>query len=567
MIALSHHRTLLPAACQAALPLLILALAALPSARAELSFQIEPRVPVGECFNFWSIKNFTYQDIFDQPLGREAFRRNHPYTRYVNCVRLIGGRGDGKNRWLLRVEADGRQVTDFTGMIRYLRAIQEWGYTPRIVLDNVPTELSEPGRPMHTYGNTYPPIDYDAYHRYLRAVVEAMVQAFGRETVARWRFRVMTEPDLNPGHWAASKEEFLRLYDYAVDAVTHVLPEADIGPGNILNPVKHQKWGLDIIDHCATGKNYRTGQTGTRMRYFSCSWYGAVNEPVSSLTESVRLIRERLGKYPKFRDLPVEVAEFALLHDENKRRYYCGDGTEWSASWLASVAALAWDLNLPQVHQWATTTAIDTAPDAPSFEEARRLMPDGMTVPYTHVLGMLEAMAGGQRLRVQPAGSARATEGADCGIIACRKQNEILLLAFHHQPGRAKGAPVQANLEIGPLVAGEPGSWTLSEWLIDAGHSNFTRALVGDCTAAGLTVVTDKAPSFAANIVETFGLEGVKIWRQNLTRYQDLAALYAVRQNEACPAGPDGRLRLSLTLPSHSVRFLRLQRSAARTGP
>jgi xylan 1,4-beta-xylosidase len=288
MTSSSLHRTLLPTAGPAALPLLLLALATLPSARAQLSFQVEPRVPVGECFNFWSIKNFTYQDLFDQPLGREAFRRNHPYTRYINCVRLIGGRGDGKNRWLLRVEADGRQVTDFTGMIRYLRAIQEWGYTPRIVLDNVPTELSAPGRPLHTYGNTYPPTDYGAYHRYLRAAVEAMVQAFGRETVGRWRFRVMTEPDLNPGHWAASKEEFLRLYDYAVDAVTQVLPEADIGPGNILNPVKHRKWGLDIIDHCATGRNYRTGQIGTRMRYFSCSWYGAVNEPVSSLTESVR---------------------------------------------------------------------------------------------------------------------------------------------------------------------------------------------------------------------------------------------------------------------------------------
>jgi hypothetical protein len=190
-----------------------------------------------------------------------------------------------------------------------------------------------------------------------------------------------------------------------------------------------------------------------------------------------------------------------------------------------------------------------------------------MTVPYTHVLGMLEAMAGGQRLRVQPAGPSGAAEGADCGVIACRKQNEILLLAYNHQPGRTKGTPLQANLEIGPLGAGEPGSWTLSEWLIDAGHSNFTRALVGDCTAAGLTVVTDKAPSFAANIVETFGIEGVRIWRQNLARYQGLAALCVVRQNEVCAVGPDGCLRLPLTLPTHSVRFLRLQQSAAPPHP
>lgn len=538
--------------------LLLLAVAAsCLAAPPRASFKVDLNTSVGECYNFWSVKNFTYQDIFDQPLGKEAFRRNHPYSKYINCIRFIGGRSDGKNRWLVKVAKDGRLVTDFSGMIAYLRAIQEWGYVPMIVLDNVPLALSEPSV-MHKYGNTFPPKDYDAYHQYIRMVVEAMVKAFGRETVEKWRFRVMTEPDLNPGHWAATKEEYLKLYDYAVDAVTQVIPEADIGPGNILNPVKHRKWGLDIIDHCAIGKNYRTGRTGTRLRFFSCSWYGAINEPESTLAESVKMIRERLGNFEAFRDVPVEIAEFSILHDENRKRYFNGEGTEWSASWLASVAAMAWDLNIARIHQWATTSAIDTAPDAPGFEAVRAMMSEGMPGPYTHVLSMLEAMAGGQRLRVEK--SSADTPGSSGGAVACRKNEELFIMLYNHEPGRDNGAPVLTSLEIGPAADGRKGGWEVSEWLIDAEHSGFLRALHNDCLTAGLKVISDQAPVYAANISETFGLEGVRIWRENLAKYEALSKLSVVRLDEPLPQGQEGRvLKFTVLMPTHSVRFLRLK--------
>ena len=316
--------------------------------------EVNARETAGECYNFWSIQNFTSQQMFADPAERAVTMQRHPFMKQVNCVRLIGGREDGRNEWFQGVDAQGRPRCDFTGLITYLRGMMDWGYTPRLVLDNVPTAMSQPPQ-LNTYGNTHPPKDYTLYHAYIQALTRALVDEFGAAVAGQWRYRVMTEPDLFPGHWAGTRDEWLKLYDYAVDAVTQVIPDADIGPGNILDPsggerAGRKKWGLEIVDHCAQGRNYRTGATGTRMRYFSCSWYGRVGRSNDDFDLAIRAMRERLGRYPQFRDLPVEVAEFSVLTDEAGRRLESGEATEWSGSFLASIAARAYQLNVAQVH-------------------------------------------------------------------------------------------------------------------------------------------------------------------------------------------------------------------------
>ena len=60
--------------------------------------------------------------------------------------------------------------------------------------------MSDPPQ-ENTYGNTAPAKDVRVWGKYVEGAARAMVDAFGRETVARWWFRVGTEPDLAPGHW------------------------------------------------------------------------------------------------------------------------------------------------------------------------------------------------------------------------------------------------------------------------------------------------------------------------------------------------------------------------------
>ena len=508
-----------------------------------LAFAIDAREVKGKCYDFWSVANTTSQFPFVDPAYRESFKAQKPHAKVVNCVRLLGGRSDGEQEWFQGVDAAGSPICDFRGMIAALRGIQEAGYTPRIVLDNVPTAMSAPG-PMHMYGNTRPPRDYALYHAYIGAATQAMIAAFGPEVVARWRFRVMTEPDLYPGHWSGTKEEWLRLYDTAVDAVTRLLPEVDIGPGNILNPAQaggkaskeegagSTKWGLDIIDHCATGRNFHTGATGTRMCFFSCTWYGRVGAPLTGFELAIRQMRDRLGKYPQFRSVPVEVAEFCVLNDERGRRLYGNDTTEWGGSFLAAIADRAWRLDVRQIHQWGVNSL-------------------GLPTPFTHVLGMLEQMAGGDRLAVAPVGETPKNES---GAVACRQSNSILILAYHHRPPRS---PAVVD-HFGIKLHGLEGTWTRTDLVTDADHGVFMRQLYRDCAAAELEA-DEKTSIFDANPATRYGRGATRdVFPKNQANYTRLASISPEKMADVT-VGADGVASIEFEAPAHCVRLIELR--------
>ncbi len=501
----------------------------------------------GTCHNFWSIANTTSQHPFTDPAYHAAFREQKPYARMVNCVRLLGGRSDGEQEWFKGVDAAGRPICDFRGMIAALRGILAAGYTPRLVLDNVPTAMSAPG-PLHTYGNTQPPLDYTLYHAYIHAATAAMIDAFGREVVGGWRFRVMTEPDLKPGHWAGTKEEWLRLYDTAVDAVTRLLPDADIGPGNILKPASpagestvdegagSTKWGLDIIDHCGAGRNFHTGATGTRMRHFSCSWYGRVGSPSTGFELAIQQMRERLDRFPQFHSVPVEVAEFCVLNDERGRRLFGNDTTEWGGSFLAAIADRAWRLDVRQIHQWGVNS-------------------QGLPTPWTHVMGMLERMAGGERLAVTTSGGSR---GDESGAVACRQPDSILVLAYHHRPARE---PKVVN-RFAITLRGLTGTWTRTDRVTDAEHGVFMRQHYRDCEAAGLEA-NEKTSIYDSNPGTRYGRNAVReVFPKNRDRYARLAAISAVKEAEVT-VGRDGAASIEFDAPAHSVRLIELRRTVS----
>ncbi len=500
--------------------------------------------PGGIAYNFWSIGNFTSQDMFARPEERATIRRTKPFMRYVNCVRLLGGRDDGKNEWFKGTDANGDPVCDFSDMLLYLRGILEWGYTPRSVLDNVPTAMSDPPQ-MNTYGNTYPPKDYDLYHKFIRAAVKAMIDEFGLETVGAWRFRVMTEPDLNPGHWAGTREEYFRLYDYAVDAVTSLIPDADIGPGNVLDPNENpnaarqiDRWGLDAIDHAATGTNYKTGQTGTRLRHISCSWYGHVGRSIDTFEPAIRAMRERLERYPQFRGLPVEVAEFSVLTDGGGRRFMGCESTEWSASFMAAIADRAYRQNVAQIHQWGQTG------------------PGLLPSPYLHTLSLLERMAGGERFPVAVSGPPNSA--ADVGAIACQKDGRLFVLLYNHRALREPKLLERIELRIRHPRFRDGEQWLLTETGLDEERGVCVRQFEADCQAAGLEP-NPKTPAFGSNIAQRWGPKGNAIFEANRKRYEAMAQMPILRERETIRSA-DGEIALRLETPTHSVRMLEFER-------
>jgi xylan 1,4-beta-xylosidase len=505
----------------------------------ERAIRIEADRPVGTCYPFWTVGNFNAPHRFIEPGFRESVQMECPFVREVNAVYLLGGRYEGFNEWFQGLEADGSIRVDFTGMVAQLKSVLDCGFTPRVVLDNVPFSMSDPPL-MNAFGNTAPPKDERIWHQYVQAAIREMVKAFGRETVGKWSFRVGTEPDLRPGHWAGTKEQYLAHYDHTVDAVTSVLPEVEIGPGNILNPESAGygprmgvQWGLDIIDHAATGTNACTGGQGTRMSFFTCSWYGRVGGPVSGFDHAVEAIRSRLSRYPQFANVPVDVGEFAVLADENGRRLWAGDTTEWSASFYAALADHVYARGVRKVYEWDEATM-------------------GVLHPRGQVIGMLARMEGGQRLAVDVGGP----PDGPCGAIACGKDGRLFVLLYNHRTWRQAKVPETVHLEIldGRMKQGQ--TWHLSEWPVDAEHTVWAYAFDADAAAAGLTPLP-RAGKYEGSPLRYYGEPGVEVFQKNIATYRKLSELPQTRR-DAPLAVADGRASLELVLPGHSVRLLEL---------
>ncbi len=504
-----------------------------------------------ELYRFWHVSNFALHDhyTFTRPGDLEILRQRAPLTRGVLIDFALGGRFRDGQEMCAAPGDNGTLHADFSLLIARVRAVLDADLEPWLMLEKVPPALSDPPR-WHAYGNTAPAADYAMWYRYVRAAVEALVDAFGREQVAGWRFMVATEPDLRPAHWAGTREQFFEHLDVTVAAVRSILPEARISPGNILNPAfaepsgepapdespakGRRAWGLDIIDHAAGGTHARTGRPGTPMDFFSASWYTRVGRPTDEFDRAIRVMRRRLDRYAQFRGLPIDIREFGVLHDEHRRRLFAGDSSEWAASFYAAIARRVYEHRVRAVFEWDYATY-------------------GVMHPRGQVMALLERMVGGRQVPVEVLD---AVSAADCHAIACARDGRLLVLLYHHRPPRDDGPDEIVHLEILDPRITRGDAWRLCEWTLDAQRTGWARAFRADAEAAGLQPLATAA-AFEGSPGRCYGPAGIDLFHQNIERYRKLARLVQTRRDEPLTAA-DGQLRLTLHLPGHSVRLLEL---------
>jgi len=185
----------------------------------------------------------TQQMICVWSLPKDAFRnvkRNSEcdVLEFAEFVEVMGATGGSYGRDCFRRPAD-RNVTDdydFTQLVEGCRGILDVGLKPYLKLGNVPIKLSS-NASIGSFGmNIRPPDDYSAYGRYMTACADALLAAFGREELCRWRFAVLTE--FENGVWfkdvSGDPEKtfraYCRLYETTVETfVKRISPDLTIG--------------------------------------------------------------------------------------------------------------------------------------------------------------------------------------------------------------------------------------------------------------------------------------------------------------------------------------------------
>lgn len=264
----------------------------------------------------------------------------------INTIRMIGGINktvDGQKVPNLdydpvRYNEDTQQYEyDFTPLIGRIDAVVKQGYVlHQIVVDQPPwafqrgytfipdsepfdgVNFKESQRVSH-YGNSLPPKDKVAYNQFLQAMMQHLIQEYGRDTVAKWRFRIGTEIE-TPDHWYGTEQDFIEHFANSAKAIRAVLPEAIIGV--------HTR-GPDFLYKNGTVTNYK----GEQIKAFSdgiieyshdnnikIDFWGVSDYPFINL-ESTRDPKTKYAKFfkpmlehPKWQNgTAVDVEEFSVI--------------------------------------------------------------------------------------------------------------------------------------------------------------------------------------------------------------------------------------------------------------
>ncbi|WP_018473393.1 GH39 family glycosyl hydrolase [Echinicola pacifica] len=487
---------------------------------------------IGELYPFWNTKPMINQNRFNSATFRNSLEDIKPYTTHFNLVRMLGGRTDKFNQYYKGVDESGKVITDFSGMITSMRNFMLTGFKPRLVLDNVPWDMSEE-QENNRYGNTNPPANYNLWRQYIQAFLRALIDEFGYDEVKTWRMRVGTEPNYFPHHWNGTKEQYLRHYDETVHAVTSIIPEIEIGPGNIILNQSDSNWGMDIIDHCASGTNYVTGEVGTRMDFFCVSYYEFLKQNTVKLEGFMTEINARLDKHPKFANIPLDIQEFGILKDENNNDgLSLNDGSEYGASWYATISDIVYRQGISEIYEWGLDVQ------------------NGLPSPRSHVVSMLRKMENGSRLSVQ------GTPEGFSGLISVRKEGKIYLLVYNHEPERTSNATKNLSPRITGNMIRNSKNWTLNEWTLDQQHGEFLHELYEDCISAGVGIKAD-GRIYGTRPDDYFEEGWEAVFTANKDKYSELAAMPQTRSNESLKV-ESGALQLQLHLNAHSVKLLEL---------
>lgn len=210
-------------------------------------------------------------------------QKNEKYDifNFVEYVQLMQCTGGNDTRDLFRNPSDRTVLDDydFTKLIKNCRGILSLGAKPHLKLGSVPQKFTTSDKIGYFEVNLYPPDDYNQYYTYIKNVAKALVAEFGIDEVRTWRFGCMTEFENSDWFMAKSgdpKESevaYCKLYDYTVQALIDVIGE-DVFVGAHSMSVTEGLWKEEnFIKHCAKGKNYATGETGTRLCFLSASFY------------------------------------------------------------------------------------------------------------------------------------------------------------------------------------------------------------------------------------------------------------------------------------------------------
>jgi xylan 1,4-beta-xylosidase len=457
----------------------------------------------GEARQIWRFfgadePNYAYmthgRKLLDE-LGRLAPRQ--VYFRAHNL--LTSGDGTPALKWgstgAYEEDSQGNAVYNWTILDRIFDAYLERGVRPYVEIGFMPKALSTNPEPyQHQWtptarydeiytGWAYPPKDYTKWAELVFQWTKHCVERYGREEVESWYWQNWNEPNI--GYWRGSREEFIKLHDYAIDAVRRALPTARVGGPDVAG--SGGDFTRAFLDHCLRGTNHATGETGTPLDFVAFHAKGAprfVEGHVRmGIAPQLRTIDDGFGivaSYPELKETPIVIGESdpeGCAACQGPQLAY-RNGTMYSSYTAASFARKH---DLADRHgvnfEGALTWAFEFE-DQPYFAGFRSLASNGLDKPVLNVFRMYSHMTGH---RIEADSDAQIAldeilrEGVrrrpDVGTFATLDEGKLCVMAWHYHDDDLPGPEAAVTLGLSGLPVAS-GLTRLRHYRIDEHHSN-----------------------------------------------------------------------------------------------
>ena len=466
---------------------------------------IDTRQETGLLRPFWTYFGYDEPNYTYMPNGQKLLSeicRLSPAPVYVRTHNLLTTlEGNPTLKWgftnAYTEDEAGNPVYDWTLMDSIIDRYIERGMKPLIEIGFMPKAMSKNPEPYeHSWnekgplwtGWTYPPKDYNKWAELVYQWVQHSIVRYGRQEVTGWLWEVWNEPNI--GYWSGTFEEYLKLYDYAVDAVKRACPECTVGGPHTTNPddEKANAYLVGFLEHCLRGTNYATGEKGAPLQFVAFHAKGNprlvdghIQMNMGTQLQAIEAGFKAVKSFPELQNIPVIIGECdpegcAACSEEREPRYGYRNGTmypSYTASSFAKIYQLMdeYRINLQGVLSWAFEFE-----NQYWFAGFRDLATNGIDKPILNVFRMYGLMHG-SRLKVDtPSGlSARdvieygVLQQPDINALAATDGSSTTVMVWYYHDDNISGPAALVELTIKGLNTNRV---LLHHYRVDQNHSN-----------------------------------------------------------------------------------------------
>lgn len=402
-------------------------------------------------------------------LARANQAKVHVRTHFL----FNSGDGTPSLKWgstnLYTEDEQGTPIYDFAIIDSIMDATVKSGVFPLFELGFMPKALStrpDPYENSSTFildsGSFYPPADYQKWGELVATWAEHARQRYDGDSQTNWIWELWNEPDI--GYWKGTFSDYTRLYDHTEAELHGVLPNAPLAAPAIARP--DGEFLADFLEHCTTGVNAVTGETGTRLDLVTFHAKGGVirsdDHIQMDLGNQLRLHRAGFETVAQsaFRTTPILISEA-----DPEGCGACRPGVIQNLDYRLSPAYGAYEVAMMKrsldlatevgVHLQGILTWAFTYPDSPYFSGQRVLSTRGIHLPVLNAFKLLGSLRG-KRVPASSDGAIPLSDvlasgfrdQPDVDVLGVAEDDRVQVLIWNYHDDLLDAEPVDVQLKV-----------------------------------------------------------------------------------------------------------------------